>query len=181
MSSMVGQQSLRAPQPSYKPRIPGYETMSTFSPEQKELFQRLFEQVGPESYLSRLAGGDQSQFAQMEAPALRQFGELAGGAASRFSGMGGLGARRSSGFQNYLGSAGSDLAERLQSQRMGLQRQALTDLLGISEALLSKQPYAYMPKKRSFLEELGVGLAGGIGQGLGGLGSLGSLSFLGLL
>lgn len=124
-------------------KIPkGYKLgqIQQFTPEQMQLFQQMFGQVGPESFLSKLAGGDQSQFQQLEAPALRQFNELQGGIASRFSGMG-AGARRSSGFQNEVTAAGQNFAEQLQSQRMNLQRQAIQDLQGMQRDLLSQRPY----------------------------------------
>ena len=83
-------------------KIPkGYEqgTLQQFTPEQMNLFKSMFGQVGPDSFLGKLAGGDQSMFEQMEAPAMRQFQGLQGQLASRFSGMG-MGSRRGSGFQN---------------------------------------------------------------------------------
>jgi hypothetical protein len=156
---------------SFKEKIPsGYKagTLQQFTPEQLELFQQLFSHVGPESYLSRLAGGDEGLFEQMEEPALRQFSQLQGGLASRFSGMGGLGARRSSGFQNTANQAASDFAKDLQGQRQGLQRQALMDLMGISQSLLGERPFqrTLAPKQ----EKESSGWGGLIGAGLGGLG-----------
>lgn len=141
-----------------------------FTPEQMELFKSLFGQLGPESFLGKLSSGSPEMFEQLEAPALRQFGALQGNIASRFSGMG-SGARRSSGFQNTLNQASSDFAQQLQSQRLGLQRQALQDLLGLSSQLLGQRPYEQFvtPKNKSFLQELGLGITGGLGQGLGGL------------
>jgi hypothetical protein len=127
-----------------------YGQLQNFTPEQMNLFQNLFSQVGPNSQLAQLAGGDQSQFEQLEAPALRQFQGLQGQLASRFSGMG-SGARRSSGFQNAATSASQDFAERLQSQRMGLQRQALQDLMGLSDQLLSQRPYEQSLQTHPFL------------------------------
>ena len=59
--------------------------VSRYTPQQTDLFNSLFSQVGQGSYLGRLAGGDQSIFDQIEAPAKRQFGELQGDIASRFS------------------------------------------------------------------------------------------------
>lgn len=147
----------------------GYQTgqLAQFDPEQMQLFQQLFSHLGPNSYLSKLASGDESTFNQIEAPALRQFSSLQGNIASRFSGMG-SGARRSSGFQNALTGASSDFAQQLQSQRMGLQRQALQDLFGMSNQLLSQRPYetTLTEKPTSFLEKLLVGLAGGAGTAL---------------
>ncbi len=56
----------------------GYQkgSLQQFTPEQMQLFQQLFSNVGPESYLSKLAGGDESFFNEMEAPALKQFSAL---------------------------------------------------------------------------------------------------------
>jgi len=137
---------------SMREKIPsGYKKgmMQQFTPEQMQLFQQMFGQVGPESYLSKLAGGDQSMFGEIEAPALRQFSALQGNLASRFSGMGGLGARKSSGFQNTMNSAASNFAQELQSNRKNLQRQAIMDLMGLSNQLLEQRPYEnFMIKKQ---------------------------------
>lgn len=160
-----------------KEKIPsGYKkgSLQQFTPEQMQLFQQMFGQVGPESFLSKLAGGDQSTFDEMEAPALRQFAGLQGNLASRFSGMGGLGARKSSGFQNTMNSASSNFAQELQSQRQGLQRQALMDLMGISNSLLGQRPFenslVQKQQKPNFLGMLGN--VGGklLGSTLGGFG-----------
>jgi len=147
-------------------------SLQQFTPEQMQLFQRLFSQISPDSYTSKLAQGDEDTFNQIEAPALRQHNELLGGLASRFSGMGGLGARKSSGFQNTATAASSNFAQQLQSNRQQLQRQALQDLMGISNSLLGQRPkenfLAKDPQKEnSFLEQLLLGLSGGVGQGIG--------------
>lgn len=146
--------------------------LQNFTPEMMELFQSLFSQLDPESYLSRLAGGDQSMFDEIEAPALRQFSELQGGLASRFSGGGGgqgaLSSRRSSGFQNTANSAASNFAQELQSKRQGLQQQALSDLFGLSNTLLQQRPYENLLAPKQQKERSGWG--GLIGAGLGGAG-----------
>jgi len=152
-------------------KIPkGYTTgqMQQFTPEQMQLFQSMFGQLGPDSFLGKLAGGDESQFAQMEAPAMRQFGELQAGLGSKFSGMG-TGARRSSGFQNTMNQATSDFASQLQSQRMGLQQQAIKDLMGMSGQLLQQRPYEqFMTEKQTpFWQQLMLGMGGGLSQGAG--------------
>lgn len=155
--------------------------LQQFTPEQMQLFQSMFGHMGPNSFLSKLAGGDQSTFEQMEAPAMKQFGGLQGQLASRFSGMG-SGARRSSGFQNTMNQASSDFAQQLQANRMGLQRQALGDLMGMSNQLMGQRPYEnqLMKKDPSFLKQLtqggleafmgglGGGLTGGVGGAVGG-------------
>lgn len=152
-------------------KIPsGYKRgqLQQFTPEQMDLFQSLFGHVGPGSYLSKLAAGDESLFGEMEAPALRQFSGLQGQLASRFSGMG-TGARRSSGFQNTANQASSDFAQDLQSRRQELQRQAIGDLMGMSSNLLSQRPNEQflVPKNKSFLESLFGNLSSGLGQGIG--------------
>jgi hypothetical protein len=152
--------------------------LQQFGPEQMELFKSLFSQVSPDSYTSRLAGGDESLFNEMEAPAYRNFNDVLGGLSSRFSGgdlsggRGSLSARRSSGFQNATTSAASNFAQDLQSQRQGLQRQAIQDLMGMSNTLLGQRPQekflAQNPQKQnSFLQQLLLGLSSGVGQGFG--------------
>jgi len=141
----------------------GYSSgsMANFTPEQMQLFKSLFSQVGPGSYTSRLAGGDQSLFEEMERPALRQFGEMQGNLASRFSGMG-MGARKSSGFANTMNSAASNFAQDLQSRRQELQRQAIQDLMGMSSNLLGQKPFEnyLVPKEKPWWQELISSLGG---------------------
>lgn len=151
----------------------GYRTgqLQQYTPEQLELFGQQFSNVGPDSYLARLAGADPSLFEEMEAPALRQFSGLAGGLANRFatgSGRRSLGNLRSSGFQNTGTAAASNFAQELQANRQGLQRQGIRDLMEISNMLLGQRPYErtiyQKPEKQS------SGFGGLIGAGLGGVG-----------
>ncbi len=108
MSSMSGSTGMRESIPK------GFKkaTLQNFTPEQMQLFQQMFGQVSPDSFTSRLAGGDEEMFNQLEAPALKQFSGLQGNLASRFSGMG-MGGRNSSGFQNTMNSAASDFAQQV--------------------------------------------------------------------
>lgn len=147
-------------------RIPsGYRQgqVNQFTPQQHQLFQQMFGQVGKDSSTYKLAMGDQDQFAQMEAPALRQFSQLQGSLASRFSGMG-VGGRKGSSFQNASGQLSSNFAQDLASRRQDLQRQAIQDLMGMSQSLLGQRPYEkFLTPKR---EEEGTnwgGLIGGVG------------------
>jgi hypothetical protein len=164
MSSMTGRSAMRSATGDQIPK--GYQkgSLQQFTPEQQQLFSQLFGHLGPESFLGKLAGGDQSQFEQLEQPALRQFGALQGNIASRFSGMG-SGARKSSGFGLAQNQAAQDFAGQLQSQRMGLQRQALQDLMGYSNQLLGQRPQEnFLAKKEiPFWQQLllGIGEAGG--------------------
>lgn len=167
-----GMQGSRSPMLSNK--IPkGYSQgrLQNFTPEQYKQFQNMFQHVGPDSYLSKLAGGDEDMFNQIEAPAMRQFSGLQGNIASRFSGMG-TGARRSSGFKNTINQASSDFAQDLQSKRQGLQGQAIMDLMNMSGSLLGQRPYdnflVQKQKKKSFFENLFGGIAPIAGAGIGG-------------
>ena len=130
-------------------------------------------------FANLLAGGDQSQFEQLEAPALKQFGALQGNIASRFSGMG-AGARRSSGFQNTMNQATTDFAQQLQSQRMGLQQQAIRDLQGLSGSLLQQKPYEQFltEKQTPFIQKLLEGLLGGAASAFGG--GFGGMAYKGI-
>ena len=127
----------------YNDKLPsGYRAgqIQQFTPEAMDLYKQLFSHVGPDSYLSKLAGGDEETFNQIEAPAYRDFSALQGNIASRFSGMG-LGGRHSSGFQNQITAAGSNFAQDLQSRRHELSRNALKDLFDMSHTLLNEKPY----------------------------------------
>lgn len=150
--------------------------LQQFTPEQMKLFGEMFGHLGKDSYTSRLASGDQSMYDEMEAPALKQFSQLQGNIASRFSGGGGgpgaLSARRSSGFQNTMGQAATDFAGQLQSQRQGLRRQAIQDLMGMSHTLLNQRPWeTAMAEKRQkapgFLEQVGGTFANSFAEGAG--------------
>jgi len=154
-----------------KEKIPsGYNKyqISQYEPEQTELFKNQFAHLDPNSFLSKLAMGDESQFEEMEAPAMKQFSALQGNLGSRFSGMG-MGSQKSSGFQNTMNTASQDFAGQLQANRMGLRKQAITDLMGLSNQVLNQRPYekGLQEKPKSFLHEAGVGLAQGFGEGAG--------------
>lgn len=127
------------------------------------------------SRLSGLAGGDQSQFDALEKPAFEDFNRALGQIGSRYAGVGSgqMSARNSSAFQNETTGAAGDLAARLQSQRLGIQQNALSELMGLSKELLGNSPYEYglMPqkKKRKWWETLIGGaapVAGAIGGGI---------------
>lgn len=147
-----------------------------YTPEQMELLQQGMSNVGPNSYLSKLAAGDQSMFEEMEAPAMRQFSALQGNIASRFSGKG-TGGRRSSGFQNEMNSASSNFAQDLQSQRLGLRNEAVKQLHSMSQQLLGNQPYeqfTYDKQQKESGWKKWAPLAGGvIGAGVGLMGGPG--------
>lgn len=150
-----------------KGNISGYKLRQTpnFSPQQMQLFQQLLGGLmgggglgGGLDFLSKLAGGDEEAFAKAEAPAYSAFNKAIGQLGSRFSGFG-SGALDSSAFQQATSGAAGDLAQNLQAQRLGMQNDAISRLLGLSQNLLSQRPY------ENFLEEKGGfdwgGLLGG--------------------
>ncbi len=143
--------------------------LQQYTNEQLSLLENSMGHVGEGSYLDRLAGGDEDMFAEMEAPALRQFNQLQGNIASRFSGGGGgqgaMSSRRSSGFQNTSSAAASDFAQQLQSQRQGLQQQAVKDLIGLSGQLLDKRPYDRAMVEKPEKQPSGWGGLGGAAVG----------------
>lgn len=145
--------------------------VSNFSPEQQKLFGEQFGRLGPESYLSKLAGGDQETYDQLEAPAYRQFNQNLGNIASRFSAQG-TGGRHSSGFKNSTSSVASNFAQDLSANRVQLRQQAMKDLFEMSNQLLgqrqSERALFEKPQKQlSGWEQAGIGFAGGAGQAAG--------------
>jgi hypothetical protein len=139
----------------------GYQKgqIQQFDPLQMQLYQQLFSQVGPDSYLAKLAGGDESLFEQMEAPAFRQFNQLQGETASRFSGMG-TGARGGSGFKQAINQQTSDFAQDLQARRQALQQQAIRDLMGMGNELLGQRPYDQFLVEKAQKQQTGGGWGG---------------------
>ncbi len=83
------------------------------------------------------------------------FNKSLGQIGSKFAGFGAL---DSSGFQNAVSGAGKELASGLQSQRTGLQTNAVNQLLGHAEKLLGNNPYA-LQKENSFGGDFGEILA----------------------
>ena len=160
------------------PRAPtGYNMVQLprMSTQQMQRQQERLGQLGPQAgmaqdLLSKLALGDESAYSKMEAPALRAFQEKIIPQLSEQFGSGGM--LRSSAFANAAAGAGTDLAERLGAQRAGIQQNALKNLLGLEQSLLSQSPYefglAQKPEKKKKWWETLLGSAGGIAQ----LGSL---------
>lgn len=155
-------------------KIPsGYKkgSIQQFDPRQMQLYESLFQHAGPDSFLSRLAGGDERAFSETEAPAYRAFNQQIGQLSSRFSGMG-MGARKSSGFQNTATQAASDFSQDLASRRQALQFQALQELRGMSSELLGQRPYQHFliekQQRPSFGQQLLSGVAPLAGAAIGG-------------
>lgn len=146
------------------------ERYQRYTPEQMELFQQQFGLLGPDSYTYRMAQGDPELMKQMERGALREFSGTMGNLASRFSG-GGTGGRHSSGFRLSQGMEARQLQEQLEAQRAGLRRQAINDLMGMSNTILGQDPYETFlvePEQKTKWWQKGIkGLAPAVGGAIG--------------
>jgi hypothetical protein len=151
-------------------RVPkGYSvgSLQNYDARQNKLYEGMYDAVNPESYTARLAGGDQSMFEQMEAPAHRQFNQLQGDISSRFSGAG-MGSRGGSGFQNQITQGASDFSQDLQARRQELQRQAIMDLQGMKHSLLAERPYDRFLVEDQQEQQTGGGWGGAAGGAVSG-------------
>lgn len=137
---------------SPKNKISGYDVrqLQNFSPEMMNLFRSLLGGAqkgtsGGLDFLSGLANGDEEAFEDAEAPAYAAFNKSLGQIGSRFSQFG---AQDSSAFQNAVSGAGGDLAQNLQSQRLGLRNNSIQSLLGLSNSLLGQRPTENLVQKK---------------------------------
>lgn len=196
---------------SKKPSRPGISNMNDvvpkgfslgqlnqFTPSQMRLFKQLFSNTSKNSYLGKMASGDESFYDEMEQPAWRALQEAQGQLGSRYSQLapGALSAQGGSGFQNEGNQLSSDFAMNLASKRRDLQRQAISDLMGLGNNLLSQRPVdrflvenSPKPEKKALggwggslggvVGGIGGALLGGPGGALAGA-SIGSRAFGGL-
>jgi hypothetical protein len=164
-------ESLRSGNMQKKEKIPsGYKqySLNNYTPEQDQLFNQGLDDVGPDSYLYKLAHGDQSAYDEMEAPAMRQFQQFQGQNSARFNSFG-HGATKGTDFQNFQNQATSDFAQDLASKRSELRRQAIQDLRGMTQDLLGNRPY-----EKGLVQKEDQGMLGGYGGVLGaGAGAVG--------
>lgn len=155
-------------------------TTPTVTPQQQNIFNELYGGAMPGiqqglGNLSQLAGGGTPEFwQQFEAPAMEQFGSLLGNIGNRYSGAG---ARRSSGFNQDVSGQANTFAQQLQSNRMTMQQQAISDLLGLGQNLLNKDMFDthfLQKRKPAWQELLGsiIGPLAGAGGQFGGMAAL---------
>lgn len=156
--------------------------MPTKDPKAMELYQQIAQALGPHlkntvgNIGQMAAGGTEEQWNQLEAPAMRQFNQFQGNMASRFSGAG-MGSRHSSGFQNTMTGASTDLAERLQGNRMNLQQNAQSQLLGLYQNLMGTDTFdtQFLQKQKPWWQELLSSLGPAAGQAAGSFSSTAGL------
>jgi len=159
------------------------KTKPIFNPQQEAILNQLLgglQQQLPQGLqnLQNILGGGEEDFAAFERPARRGFEqETLPTIAERFTGAFGPGSQRSSAFGQALGTAGRELEENLLAKRMGLQTDALSQLMSMLGPATSPRQYQYQqPRRTGFLESLltstaqglGAGFTGGLGQSLGG-------------
>lgn len=142
-----------------KTKVPGYKhrQLPQMTPEMMQLFQSLLGGLqggleGGTDFLSKLASGDEGTFQEMEQPAYAAFEKLLGQTGTRFSHAG---AQDSSYFDNAIAGQGAELAQNLQSQRLGIRNQAIQSLLGNSQQALGQRPYENIltPKEPSWFDK----------------------------
>lgn len=132
--------------------IPGYDLfkLSNQTPEQKNLFQNLFQHLGMGAgnsvdFLNKILSGDQDFFNQLEAPAYQNLEKGLAQTANRFSQFG---AQGSSAFQNAQAGQSADLASQLAQQRNQLMMGASERLLNQSNQLLNMKPFENVLQKQ---------------------------------
>lgn len=163
----------------------GYQKMSTFNPQQSQLFGQTAQGLGgiqPQimQWLQSLFSNEQGAGDAFAAPYKRQFEEqTVPGLANRFAGLGAL---SSSGFQQALGQAGAGLSENLAGLREGQRGQAGSSVMQMIQSLLSQNTQSLMPKQQKQpggFQNFFTGLAPAIGQGIGTAGSSWALNKFG--
>lgn len=154
------------------------KTKPIYDPQQEDVLNQLLGALqqqlpGGLQNLQNILGGDPSSFEAFERPARRGFEQQTiPTIAERFTSQFGEGAQQSSAFGQALGTAGKELEEDIFSKRIGMQSDALSQLLGMLGPAISPRRYQYTrPRKPGFLESFETNLSEGIGA-MGGLGGL---------
>lgn len=149
------------------------KTKPIYNPQQEDLLNQLLGGLsgplaGGLGNLGNILGGDQASFDAFFKPARRGFEEeTLPSIAERFTGSAGEGSQRSSSFGQALGSAGRDLEENISSQRVGMQTNALSQLMNMFQPALSPTQHQYTTDRQpGFLENAGLSFigSGGIGS-----------------
>jgi hypothetical protein len=147
--------------------IPGGTTalrMNQFNPQQQNALAQLLSQG-----LGGLQNLPSASFAPIKESALSDFYQnIVPGIAERFTGIG-SGSQRSSAFEQALGSAGSNLSQKLAAMEQGFnqQQQGMDQqrLLALLQAGLTPQYQTqFIEPQQSTLGGLGAGLAQGAGS-----------------
>lgn len=150
------------------------KTKPIYNPQQENVLNQLLGALGQQlpsglQNLQNILGGSPEHFAAFEAPARRAFEQQTlPTIAERFTGQFGEGSQRSSAFGQALGQAGRELEENLFSSRIGMQGDALSQLLSILGPATSPRQYQYTtPRRPGFLEGISGPLLQAAGTALG--------------
>ena len=149
------------------------KTQPIYNPEQENLLNQLLsglQQQVPQGLqnLQNIIGGEERDFAAFERPARRAFEQQTlPTIAERFTGQFGTGSQRSSAFGQALGTAGRELEKNLFAKRLGMQGDALSQLMSLLGPAISPRQFQYtVPRQPGLFEQLGAGAAEGVGQAL---------------
>lgn len=150
------------------------QTKPIYNPQQESLLNQILGSLlsplgsGVQN-LQNILGGDQASLDAFQRPARRDFEQQTlPTIAERFTGQFGEGSQRSSAFGQSLGTAGRELEENLSSQRIGMQGNALSQLMQLLGPATSPRQYEYTtPGSPGALQELLSSIAGGAGGAIG--------------
>lgn len=147
------------------------KTKPIYNPQQEDILNQILGSLSGQfpqglQNLQNILGGNEETFRQFEAPARRGFEQQTlPSIAERFTGQFGTGSQQSSAFGQALGTAGRELEENLLSKRIGLQGDALSQLLQLLGPATSPRQYQYTkPRRPGILENVGAGASQGLGQ-----------------
>jgi hypothetical protein len=145
------------------------KTKPIYNPQQEDLLNQIMNALsGPlasgTQNLQNILGGDQETFDAFERPARRAFEQQTlPTIAERFTGSLGEGSQRSSAFGQAIGSAGRELEEDLFSKRIGMQGDALSQLIGLLGPATTPRQHEYTTdRKPGFLENAILSLLSGV-------------------
>lgn len=151
------------------------KTKPIYNPQQEDLLNMILGNVQQQlpqgmSNLQNILGGDEGTFEAFGRPARRGFEQKTlPTIAERFTSGLGEGGFRSSAFGQAIGQAGKELEEDMFSTRIGMQGDALSQLLQlIQPATASRQFESISPRKTGFLENLVSAIASGAASGMTG-------------
>lgn len=134
-----------------KAKQPKIKQMQNFDPQQQAVINQLSEaaQQGNQQafeWLNRILSGDESAFAEFEAPAMEQFQQsTVPSILERFSyGQQGNMSKGNSALNNSLGAAAKSLSLGLSAQRAGLKGDAINALQNYTSQALTKKTTPYI-------------------------------------
>lgn len=144
------------------------KTKPIYNPQQRNVLDQLLGGLQGQlpqglQNLQNILGGDEASFKAFEAPARRGFEQQTlPTIAERFTGQFGTGSQQSSAFGQALGQAGRELEENLFSNRIGMQGDALSQLLKLLGPATSAREFQYVrPRRPGIFENIGTtGLQG---------------------